>query len=647
MRSGWPHTQADHGRRPADERRGPFGPDISWPTGYSDLEYREGDYRYSTPAAPQPPAAQGEHPYAAFSAAGYGDDGYRDPGYDGPAAQDAGYRQPGYPPAASSGNGYGPAGHPGHPGYGASGYGAGGEIELAYPAPARREQQGYRGPESYQGDSYRTASWDYDQPLRYDGEDPAYPAQDSYGQQDDHRQDDYRNSDGYGSGGYQPAPVYDPTDYNGSSYSRPGIDGPGYDLSGIIGTGDFEAFGYDEPSYGRLSYDDPRYDDNPRGGSAYDYDAPRRDVADSGPRFDETRLDLAGFGRAGYEAPRFDETRLDSLWLADDDVRDDAPVGYENDGFGGDSRVAPRYPDFGAPNGGRFDETRLDLGADMRGADMRMDQTRFDVPAYDETRIDNMRALDARPAATGLLAPPEDQPLSWAEETSFDDFDDFDDAPMAPPVAFVRTAEREDDTATRRAIGRRRGRSGDRRQWMALGAIAVVAAGTIGGVLMKYVFSGPSGPAHTVVAPAQADGFSRNATLEKQLKVDSLAQTFLKDSSGHMSDLVPAVYEQGSAVSGASPQIFEFVGGKLSGASPAASVASFTHDYPGAQVVPAGSLGGEAVCAEAQLNGQSMAVCAWFDNDSFGVLMSPTMSTAKLATTLDAARPSFELYATK
>ncbi|MFY9668966.1 MAG: hypothetical protein WAK44_13560, partial [Trebonia sp.] len=92
MRSGWPHTQADHGRLPADPRRGPFGPDISWPTGYSDLEYREGDYRYSAPApqarAAQPPAAQGQHPYADLSAAGYGDDGYRDSGYDGPAAQD-------------------------------------------------------------------------------------------------------------------------------------------------------------------------------------------------------------------------------------------------------------------------------------------------------------------------------------------------------------------------------------------------------------------------------------------------------------------------------------------------------------------------------------------------------------------------------
>jgi hypothetical protein len=637
-----------------EERRGPFGPDISWPTGYSNLEYREGDYRYSAPAAPQPPAAQGEHPYAAFSAAGYGDDGYRDPGYEGPAAQDAGYRQPGYAPAAPSGNGYG------RPGYAASGHGDPGQVELAYPAPAQHEQRGYQGPGEYQAagapDS-RWQAWDYDQPLRYEGEEPAYPAQDGYGRPNGYGQrGDYRGSDGYGSGGYHAAPVYDPADYNGSDYSRPGVDGPGYDLSGIIGTGDFEAFGYDEPSYGRLSYDDPRYDDGAGGGARYDearYDDPlgggpayggaHRDGTGGGPRLDETRLDLGGFGGARFDetrfdVPRFDETRLDSLWLSDEDVRDGDPTGYGNDGFGGDATVRSGY----SFDSGRADETRLDLGTAPR-----MDHTRFDVPAFDETRIDSMLALGPRPSATGLLAPPEGRPPSWAEETSLDDFDDFDDLgePVRAPAAFVRTAERPDDTATRRAVGRRRGRSGDRRQWMALGAIAVVAAGAIGGVLMKYVFSGPSGPAHTVVAPNQADGFTRMPNLEKQMKVDALAESIMKDSSGQVSDLVPAVYQQGSAVSGANAQIFMFVGGKLAGASPAASVASFEQDYPGARVVPAGPLGGEAVCAQRQLNGEGVSMCVWFDNDTFGALVSPTMTTAKLATTLDEVRPSLEVYA--
>ena len=42
---------------------------------------------------------------------------------------------------------------------------------------------------------------------------------------------------------------------------------------------------------------------------------------------------------------------------------------------------------------------------------------------------------------------------------------------------------------------------------------------------------------------------------------------------------------------------------------------------------------------------QSASMCVWFDNDTFGALVSPTMTTAKLASTMDAVRPSLELYA--
>jgi hypothetical protein len=36
-------------------------------------------------------------------------------------------------------------------------------------------------------------------------------------------------------------------------------------------------------------------------------------------------------------------------------------------------------------------------------------------------------------------------------------------------------------------------------------------------------------------------------------------------------------------------------------------------------------------------------MCVWFDNDSFGALVSPTMTTAKLATTMDQVRPGLEV----
>jgi len=607
------------------ERRAPFGPEVSWPTGYSDLEYRDGDYRYGgQQQAAQPPAgAQGEHPYAAFAATGYGDDGYRDPGYQGPAAQDRGIpgtrtvrgfveQGLGQPQGGYLRNGYPGPEHP------SGAYPVQSleyrEIEVAYPSTPS-------SPEAYHGaDSYQQP-WDYDQPLRYDDGD-VYPAQ----------QDGYGQVDAYGAASYQPQP-YEPTAYNGSDYSMPGVDGPGYDLSGIIGTSDFEAVGYDQPGYGRLSYDDPRYADT----TGYQDAEPRYDE----PRFSDTRFDV----------PRFDETRLDNLWLAADDVRQEsAPTGYSGDGFG-DTSVRSQYPDYGPAQSRRFDETRIDMRA------LEADHTRFDVPAFDETRIDNLRAFstatDMRPAAAALLAPPAVQPRSWAEDTSLDHFADLDLTDEPVPAAFTRASlttlddrpEADDDTATRRAVGRRRGRSSDKRQWMALGAIAVVAAGAIGGVLMKYVFPRSTGPAHQVVAAQSVDAYTQSATLGKEMNVKSLAQSVGASSSGQASDVVSAVYQQGTVTPGSNPQIFMFVGGKLAKADPSASIANFEQSYPNAHVVSAGSLGGEAACTESKVNGQEAAMCVWFDNDTFGALVSSTMTTSKLATTLDQVRPALELYA--
>jgi hypothetical protein len=95
---------------------------------------------------------------------------------------------------------------------------------------------------------------------------------------------------------------------------------------------------------------------------------------------------------------------------------------------------------------------------------------------------------------------------------------------------------------------------------------------------------------------------------------------------------------------GGNEQMFMFVGGKLAGADPGASIANFKEAYPGAAQVPTGAYGGDAACTEAHIAGQKgqVAMCVWFDNDTFGALVSSTMSPAKLATTMAAARPSLE-----
>ena len=625
---------------PADRRSAPFGPEVSWPTGYSDLEYRDGDYRYSAPQAEElPPASHGGHPYAAFTSAGYGDDGYRDPGYQGPAAQDAGIAGTrtvrgfvetgqGWGQAFYAPDGYAQSSYQQGPaydqsGYAGSSYAPAGQIEMAYP-PSAQSTEEYHG-----ADSHRQP-WDYDQPLRYEDGEVAYQGQDGYPANGDYQSVNYL-SGAYPIADYdggRPSPGYESDAYNGSDYSTPGIGGNGYDLAGIIGTSDFDAVGYDEPSYDRLAYDDPRYGEGHGRGN-------------SRSPFDETRSD----------APGFDDTRLDNLWLPGEDVRQEAaPVGYGNDGFG-DGPVRSGYSDFDpGQRGGRFAETRFDMSA----VDLDINNTRFDVPAFDETRIDSLRrtssdllALGPRSGGAALLTRPSARPRSWVEDTSFDHFADLDLTDEPVPAAFTRTIERpetDEDTDSRRSVGRRRGRSGDRRQWMALGAIAVVAAGAIGGVLMKYVFAGPSGPAHQVVAPATVDGYTRSASLGEQMHVNTLAQGVAKSSGGSASGVVSAVYEQGKVAPGSDAQIFMFVGGKLASADASASITNFAQTYPDTNKVFPGSLQGDAACTETHVDGEEAAMCVWFDNDTFGALVSPTMTTTQLASTLGNVRPSLELY---
>ncbi len=170
-------------------------------------------------------------------------------------------------------------------------------------------------------------------------------------------------------------------------------------------------------------------------------------------------------------------------------------------------------------------------------------------------------------------------------------FADLDlDEELVSPAAFTRTAraaEQDDDTAARRAVGRRRGRSGDRRQWMALGAIAVVAAGAIGGVLMKYVFSGPSGPSHTVVAPKKVDAFTRMANLEKQLmSAGELRRRSRRPARGRPANVVSAVYQQGSlGARHATPRSSCSSAGNCPAPHPARHSPASSSTIPGAQAV--------------------------------------------------------------
>lgn len=159
----------------------------------------------------------------------------------------------------------------------------------------------------------------------------------------------------------------------------------------------------------------------------------------------------------------------------------------------------------------------------------------------------------------------------------------------------------------------------------------------------KSAISGHSGLKHTISTPTQLNSYTRSPSLEKAMNIKELGEQVVKGSS-QASNVLSAVYVQGNVMPGpgSNQQMFMLVGSHLANTDPAASIAQFEQTYPSAQAVSAGSLGGEAACATTVANNGSAAMCVWFDYDSFGTLVSPTMSRAKLANTLDTVRPGIE-----
>jgi len=180
----------------------------------------------------------------------------------------------------------------------------------------------------------------------------------------------------------------------------------------------------------------------------------------------------------------------------------------------------------------------------------------------------------------------------------------------------------------------------------ALGSTSSSAAGgttaAVGATASGLAAAPGPGPAHTISTPAQLGSYTRNPGLEKAMDVSELSKQVVAGGSARATGVLSAVYAQGNVAPGAGGNLFMFVGGHLANDDPAASIASFERAFPHTQVIQAGSLGGEAACAkDAMING-TVAMCAWFDNDTFGTLVSPTMSTAKLASILDTVRSGIE-----
>jgi hypothetical protein len=244
---------------------------------------------------------------------------------------------------------------------------------------------------------------------------------------------------------------------------------------------------------------------------------------------------------------------------------------------------------------------------------------------------------------------------SWPAQPDSDDlesYDDFwrDDADeeytglFGDREAEFKRAAAKQAAAARRQTGRRRGRSSDHRLWLGLGAVVVIAAAAIGGIVKFEFGSHQSGPAHELATPATIGDYTRTKDLERQADVDALKQKLIKATGGQASNFVTAVYESGNSAAGNDTQMVMFVAAHLANADPDAAIAAFKQQYKGAEVVSAGPGGGKAVCVQ---GGTAEALCAWFDNDSMGFVDSLTMKAAALAGEMRAMRPSVEIRAAK
>jgi hypothetical protein len=163
--------------------------------------------------------------------------------------------------------------------------------------------------------------------------------------------------------------------------------------------------------------------------------------------------------------------------------------------------------------------------------------------------------------------------------------------------------------------------------------MAGVGLVAVGALTYELLPSG-GGPAHEVTTPQRLGSYIQMPALATSMKATQLRNSIVAQSGGEASHVVDAVYETPSQ------QIMLFIGGNLKGSSASSFISSFIGSLPGSAATSAGSLGGEAACVPS-ISGRP-AECAWADNDTFGVLLSPTLSAGGLASELRQMRPQVE-----
>jgi hypothetical protein len=653
--------------------RGDYGRD-----GYDHVDRRRGGGPVAGYQAGYQPGYQPAPGYQqpAVDDYGYGDPGYADPSYDGPRDH-GGYSPappalpalPPVPPAYPAGTGYQ---QPAQPGFSA---------DPVYPVTGAQEIYRDPGEPGYPGARY-------DEP-RYT--DPGY---------EDYRYDQPRyEAPGYQEPGFQESGYQEPG-YQEPRYGEPAYPEPGY---GEPQPGDQQP---GDPRLAGLRYDELRYDDaesgeqyeesryaEPRYDEPLDDDAWYEELRRGGPAFPQRQPgpgDPGGqggpVGPAGVGPGRFaGPSGSGGPGGPGGPVRPGGPSGPG--GSGGSGGGYPQASGYWAPgNGGGAGQRTSAVPSPGKGSGpapvMGMNRNQGPgQPAFGYQPAAGFPQASASPQAmlaapVGVLTPPVgsrleariDAPqarggsamvgpdtVAWDAATDADELDaieeywqDEDDGGYSALLEeFDSDPDDPRDTGSQpavaaRRIGRRRGRSNDHRLWMGLGGVVVVAAAAIFGIV-KFEFPGATGPAHALSTPAGIASYRWAPNLEKSSNLGALRNEFIKMSGGAATDVVSREYESGAVGGGNTAEIVMFVGGHVANESPSGSVAAFTQDYKAAQVVSAGPMGGEAACVQQGAGtSASMAMCAWFDNDSVGVVTSPTMNIDALAKVMREFRPSVE-----
>ncbi len=189
-------------------------------------------------------------------------------------------------------------------------------------------------------------------------------------------------------------------------------------------------------------------------------------------------------------------------------------------------------------------------------------------------------------------------------------------------------------TLSRRKTVRLLGRLPRKLRIIAGSAIVVLVVGVVAFFLLPT-------PTHVISAPDTLGGFVVQPTLAQSTAQD-LKQKIIAGASGEVKNVVAAVYEK-KAGPGTStgPQVMVFIGGNLTGGMSATSlISAYKAELHGAFTTSAGKLGGLAACAPGQHGGPSE--CAWADSDTFGVVVSASLSANALAVEMRSMRPLVE-----